>query len=83
MRRSHAYKGYASTYSVQSFNSFNPEVQFKDTESGIRSKLIDLLTGLKDFKFVTTLILAFKKVERDDKTIYNTLYSNSKAKKSY
>ena len=58
-------------------NSFNPELQLKDTEYAIRNKLIDLLTELKDFKFLTTL--EFKKIESDDKAIYSTFYSNSKA----
>ena len=37
------------------------ETTFKDTEFEIRNKLIDLLTELKGFKFVTTLVLEFKK----------------------
>ena len=37
------------------------------------------MSELKDFKFVTTLALEFKKIETDDKTKYDTLYSNSKA----
>ena len=40
---------------------------------------IDLLFELKDFDFVTTLILKFKKKESNDKTVYNTFYSNSKS----
>ena len=42
-KRSPAYKGYASTYSVKILNPFNPELQLKDTESAIKTKLIDLL----------------------------------------
>ena len=38
-----------------------------------------MLTELKGFKFVTKIVLEFKKIERDDKTKYNTFYSNSKA----
>ena len=55
--RSHAYKGYVSSYNVDILNPFNPRLQPKDTESAIRNKLIDLLTQLKrfKFKFVTTL----------------------------
>ena len=34
-KRQHAFKGFASTYNVQILNSFNPEVQLKDTESAI------------------------------------------------
>ena len=59
---------------------FNPELQLKDTESAIKSKLIDLLTQLKGFKFVKTLVLAFKKIESEDKTQYDTCYSILKAK---
>ena len=48
-KRSHAYKGYPSTHSVKIFNSFNPELQLKDTEYAIRNKLKYLLTELKGF----------------------------------
>ena len=58
--------------------SFNLELQLKDTESAIKSKLIELLTQLKGFKFVTTLVLVFKKIESKDKTKYDNFYSNSK-----
>ena len=35
-------------------------LQFKDTESTIKSKLIELLTQLKSLKFMTLLDLVFK-----------------------
>ena len=57
----HAYKGYASTYIVEILNSFIPDLQLKDTESALKNKLIDLLSELKGFKFVTTLVLGYKK----------------------
>ena len=47
----------------------------------IKSKLVDLLIQLKGLKFVTTLALVFKKIESNDKTKYDTFYSNSKADK--
>ena len=37
------------------------------------------MSKLRGFKFLTTLVLEFKKIENDDKTKYNILYSNSKA----
>ena len=37
------------------------------------------MTQLKDFKFVTTLVLVFKKIESEDKTEYGNFYSSSKA----
>ena len=55
-KREHAFKGYASTY-FEILNSFNPELQIENTESATKSKLIELLTQLKGFKFVTTLVL--------------------------
>ena len=45
-KRKHAFKGFASTYNVEILNSFHPELQFEDTESAIKSKLIELLTQL-------------------------------------
>ena len=40
---------------------------------------MELLTQLKGFKFVTTLVLVFKKIENKDKTKYDNFYSTSKA----
>ena len=48
-----AFKGFASSYNVEILNLFHLELQLKDTESSIKSKLIDLLAQLKGFKFVT------------------------------
>ena len=76
---SHAYKSYASTYKVDFFNLFNPELQLKDTESAIRSKAKDLLTELKGVKFVMILVLEFKKIESDDEINYRTFYLSSTA----
>ena len=45
----------------------------------MKSKLTDLLTQLKGFRFVTTLVLVFKKIESEDKTNYDNFYSRSKA----
>ena len=61
------------------FIFFNLEIQRKDTESAIKSKVIELLTQLKGFKFVTTLVLVFKKIENEDKTKYDNFNSGSKA----
>ena len=58
-KRQNAFKGSASTYNVEILNSFKPERQLKDTESAIKSKLAELLTQLKGFKFMTTLVLVF------------------------
>ena len=56
-KRAHTFKGYANIYNVEILNSFNPELQLKDTESAIKSKL----TELRGFRFVTTLVLVCKK----------------------
>ena len=37
------------------------------------------MTELRWFKFVTTLVVEFKKIESDDETKHSTFYSNSKA----
>ena len=36
-KRAHAFKGCASTYNVESLNSYNLELQLKDTEFVIKS----------------------------------------------
>ena len=78
-KRGHAFKGYASTYNVEILNFLNPELQLEDTESAIKSKLIELLTQLKGFKFETTLLLVLKKIESEDKIKYGNFYSSPKA----
>ena len=37
------------------------------------------MTELRGFKFVATIILVFKKIESEDRTKYDTFYSNWKA----
>ena len=72
-------KGLASIYNVEFLNSFNPELQLKDTESAVKNKLIELLNWLKGFTFVTTSVLVFEKIESQDKTKCDNFYSSSKA----
>ena len=57
-------------------NSFNSELQLKDTQSTIKNKLKKNLTELRGSKFMATLVLVFKKIEVDDKTKYSTSYSH-------
>ena len=73
-KRSHAYKDYGSSYIADILNSFNPELQLKNSESAIRNKLMGLMTELKGFKFVMTLVIEFKKIESKDATKYTTFY---------
>ena len=76
-KRKHAFKGFSSTYNVEIFNSFNPELQLKNTDSAIKSKLVELSTQLKGFRFMTTLV--FNKTESEDKTKSDNFYSSWKA----
>ena len=78
-KQKHAFKSFSSTYNVEILNSFNPELQIKDNESAIKSQLIDLLTQLKGFKFVATLVLAFKKIKGENEKKYDNFYPSSKA----
>ena len=73
------FKGFASTYNVEILNFFNTELQLKDTVLANNSKLINLLSQLKGFEFLATLVLVFKKIENEDKTKYINFYSSSKA----
>ena len=38
-KEAHTFKGHASNYNNEIFNSFNPELQLKDNESGFENKL--------------------------------------------
>ena len=78
-KQSHVYNGYTSNYNADIFNSLNPELKLTDTESTIKNELIDLLSELRGFQFVTILVLEFKKIESDDETKYTIFYSNSKS----
>ena len=42
-------------------NSFNLELQLKNTKSAIENKLIDLLSELKGFVFDEAIVLKFEK----------------------
>ena len=59
-------------------NSLSSELQLKDT--AIRNKLIYLLTEFRGFKFVTTLVVKFKKIESGDTVNHSWFSSNSKVK---
>ena len=78
-KQGRAFKGYSGSYNVEILNSFNPELQLKDTESAIKNKLKKLLTKLRGFKFMTALVSVLKKIESEDKTKYETFCSHSKA----
>ena len=52
-KQAHAFKGYASANNVEILNTFNPELQVKDTEFAIKNELTNLLSELRAFKFVT------------------------------
>ena len=77
INQSYAFKGYASSYNVEILISFNPELQLKDTESAVKNELINLLSELKDFKLVTALVLEFKKIQSNDKTLQSNLYKRT------
>ena len=38
-KTTHAFKVYLSSYNVEILNSFNPELQLKDTENAIKNKV--------------------------------------------
>ena len=78
-KRAHAFQVFTSIHNVETLNSYNPELQLKDTEFENKSELTNLLTQIKGFKFVPTLVLVFEKIENEYKTKYDTFYSNSKA----
>lgn len=70
-------EGCASSYHFEILNYFNPELQFVDTESAIKNKLIDLFSDLQNCG--NTSFRVYKtKISSADKTKYDILYSNLK-----
>ena len=73
------FKGFASLYNVEIWNSLYAELQLRDTESAIKNKLKMLLIELRGSRSMITLVLMLKRTESNDKTKYDTFYSNTKA----
>ena len=77
IKRSPPCEFYAINYQVKILNSFNLLLLLKNNKPTIKHKLIDLLSEWRRFKFLTTLVLEFKKIESEDETKYSTFYLNS------
>ena len=70
------FKGYATTDNVEILNSFNHDLQIKDSDSAVRRRSMVFLTQLKCFKFVITIVLVFQKIESEYKTKhYNFIHA--------
>ena len=48
-------------YHVEILNLFDPELQLKDTESAIKTKLKELISKFRKFKVQTVLVFHYKK----------------------
>ena len=48
-------------YHVEILNLFDPELQLKDTESAIKTKLKELISKFRKFKVQTVLVFRYKK----------------------
>ena len=75
----HAFKCYASSYNVELLNLFNPDVQLKDSEFSIKNNFKILLSKLRGFTFVTTLVLFLRNIRSEDKRKYGTFHSHLKS----
>ena len=56
---------------------FDHGLNIKDTESAIKNNLKKLLSKLREFKFVATLVLVLKKTESENKIKYDKSIKNS------
>ena len=63
-KTSTCFQNYPYTYNVEILNSFNPELQLKNTEFTIKNKLKNLLNELRGFKFVKILVLQKQKTKK-------------------
>ena len=59
--RTNAFKNYSHTHNVENLNSFNPELQLKNTKSVIENKLKNSLNELKRLKLVIALVYKYNK----------------------
>ena len=59
-------------------NSSNLELRLKKTKNLKQTE--NILSGLRGFKVVATLVLVFKKIESEDKTKFDNFYSTQKQK---
>ena len=79
-KRSHVHVDYVSTYSAEIWNSFNLELQVKDTEPAIRNKLKNIYwLNWKSLNLWENWFQSLKKIESDDGTKYSTFYLLLKA----
>ena len=62
---------------LEYLNFFDHGLNIKDTESAIKNNLKKLLSKLREFKFVATLVLVLKKTESENKIKYDKNIKNS------
>ena len=48
-KRAHAFKNYTHSYNIKTLNSFNLELQLKNTEFSVKNKLKKILSELRSF----------------------------------
>ena len=72
-----ALKGYTKSYEIGIKNNKKPLAQLQNTRKAIEYHIISILTSMKGLKFVETLKVTFKKLEKD-KIEYKTPYFFSK-----
>ena len=53
-KREHVFKGFENTYNIS--NSFNPELQLKDTDSAIKNMLKKILNELRGVRYFSLLL---------------------------
>ena len=72
-----ALKGYTKSYEIGIKNNKDPLAQLQNTRKAIEYHITKILTSMKGLKFVETLKVTFKKLEKD-KIKYKTPYLFSK-----
>ena len=72
-----ALKGYTKSFEIEIKNDKDPSVQLQNTRKVIEYHITKILTSMKGLKFVETLKVTFKKLEKDE-IEYKTPYFFSK-----
>ena len=72
-----AFGGYAQSYKIEIVDKDNVIVQLKASKISIIKLFKDLLTEMKGFKYLLTLVVLLSKVKNSDEVEYSTIYFNS------
>ena len=80
IKTNHAFKGYASSYKVETIEKWDPIKQLEASKLSTKDLLSDLLNETKGFKYQITLKVMLKKYKPNGEIEFRPVYFNSTTK---